>query len=116
MSGKYIYNLLFISLTISRKMNDKSHLSKVGPLTVLFPLPTSTQLADCNDNSEQGECKLRITEREDKRDEPKKREVLAYKVEYASKIVYPVLFVFFNLSYWSYYLHYYAVSEQLFRV
>ena len=101
-------------------MNAKSHLSKVGPLTVLFPLPTSTHLApfqtDCNENSDQGECKLRITEREDKREEPKKREVLAYKVEYASKIVYPVLFGFFNLSYWSYYLHYYAVSEQLFSV
>ena len=91
-------------------MNGKSHLSKIGPLNLLFPLP----LPPSPHNSGGEDCKLRITD--DMRDEPKKREVLAYKVELVSKIVYPVLFGFFNLCYWSYYLHYYAISQHLFSV
>ena len=91
-------------------MNGKSHLSKIGPLNLLFPLPPPPT----PHNSGGEDCKLRITD--DGRDEPKKREVLAYKVELMSKIVYPVLFGFFNLCYWSYYLHYYAISQHLFSV
>ena len=108
---------------IFRKMNDKPHLSKIGPLNLLFPMPATNSShlkdfhSDYNENSAKEEGKLRVSDRaEDKKNEPKKREVLAYKIEYASKIVYPVLFGFFNLSYWSYYLHYYAISEQLFSV
>ena len=102
-------------------MNAKSHLSQVGALTLLFPIPSTTNhltsRIDCSENTGGGEYKMDITEcKEADNDEPKKREALAYKIEYAAKIVYPVLFFFFNLSYWSYYLHYYAISDQLFSV
>ena len=86
-------------------MNAKRHLSKIGPLDIIFPLPgPSSQFHVVTEPGDDDE------------DEPKKREVCAYKVELAAKVVYPILFGFFNLWYWSYYLHYYAISEHLFNV
>ena len=41
---------------------------------------------------------------------PKRRERLAYKIEYCVKIFYPFCFLFFNILYWSYYLHYYSLG------